>query len=352
MRRLPLYSRASGFGPLFAVVARDFGDDAAEMLRARGHLPSFAEAAMLDPQMPVPFHIMNQVFNDAATRLGDRQLGARIGMAMPGEAFGPYMAYALSAEKLGDIIARILSFSHLQTNALSPSLAVRNGIACWRLTYAVGNNAPLDDHALHAMLPLVSLLRAFGEGESDQIEVHIVDGRAADARALEYVIGGRVRPRSDGYAATFPARWLQRRRPAPAWTEAVGLDVLPYYQQIPLPESVAAAVRIALGRRPLSADVDIESIAAELGRRGRTLQHALAREGVGYRDILRHVRMARAEQLLARTNRPIAEIAQHVGYSDQANFHRAFVAMTGSTPGQFRRDRQRRQSAANLPVPR
>lgn len=335
-RPFPLFARASGFGPLFTIVARDFGEDAAETLRLNNHLPGFAERPVLDPMMPVPFHTILGAFADANRLMGDHEIGARIGVAMPAEAFGPYMAFALAAEQLGEVVLRAQQGSRLHTNGVSSHLSVCGGRACWRLDYAMPAAVDRDDHALHIIVPLLAMLRDFGGAEARDLTIHIVHGHAPAARRLEAIIGNRVMPRSGFYALTFPAEWLNRRRPAPAWTAAVSTDGLPQYLQRPLPTTLVEAVRRALAGRPLDADVDLASIAAELGRSGRTLQHGLAQEGAVYRDILRQVRIERAEQQLTRTARPIADIALEVGYTDQANFHRAFVAATGTTPGQRR----------------
>src|SRR5450432_2850109 len=48
-------------------------------------------------------------------------------------------------------------------------------------------------------------------------------------------------------------------------------------------------------------------------------------------------RMERAKALLAKGDRPIADIALALGFSSQANFSRAFQLMAGQAPGQFRR---------------
>ncbi|TFU05482.1 AraC family transcriptional regulator [Polymorphobacter arshaanensis] len=292
---------------------------------------------MLDALMPVPFQSIIHTFTDASMLLGDRTIGARIGVAMPAQAFGPYMAFALAANDLAGVVSRAQAYSRLHTNGVASHLMVHGARATWRLTYAIEGTTDLDNHALHIIVPLIAVLREFGDRDADQIAVHIVSGYAPDARAIEAIVGSRVVPRSSAHAVSFPAAWLRRRRPAPKWAEDVSLDALPQYLQVPLPTSLVDAVRHALAGRPLEDTVDLESIAAELGRAGRTLQHGLACEGVSYRDIVRNVRIERAIQMLAESNRPIAEIAQHVGYTDQANFHRAFVAVTGATPKQHRK---------------
>jgi AraC-like DNA-binding protein len=48
------------------------------------------------------------------------------------------------------------------------------------------------------------------------------------------------------------------------------------------------------------------------------------------------VRRAQAERLLLRSDAPLAEVAEQVGYRDAATFVRAFRGWTGTTPGRFR----------------
>jgi AraC-like DNA-binding protein len=57
---------------------------------------------------------------------------------------------------------------------------------------------------------------------------------------------------------------------------------------------------------------------------------------VSYRGIVRGLRLRRARQLLATTEKPLAEVALRTGYTDPSNFHRAFLSQTGITPGRFR----------------
>lgn len=48
-------------------------------------------------------------------------------------------------------------------------------------------------------------------------------------------------------------------------------------------------------------------------------------------------RLERGKSLLARTRRPIAEIALDLGLSSQGHFHRAFGKYAGTMPDSFRR---------------
>jgi AraC-like DNA-binding protein len=49
-------------------------------------------------------------------------------------------------------------------------------------------------------------------------------------------------------------------------------------------------------------------------------------------------RIERAKELLVLTNLPLADVASHSGFGDQAAFTRTFHLVVGATPGQWRRE--------------
>ena len=55
---------------------------------------------------------------------------------------------------------------------------------------------------------------------------------------------------------------------------------------------------------------------------------------------LRRVRLARAKDLLAKTEFSITRVAGLVGYADSAYFAKFFRQRTGQTPSEFRRQRK------------
>ncbi|MBE2249430.1 MAG: AraC family transcriptional regulator ligand-binding domain-containing protein [Myxococcus sp.] len=68
----------------------------------------------------------------------------------------------------------------------------------------------------------------------------------------------------------------------------------------------------------------------------RTLQRRLAEHGLSFAALLNEVRRAQSERLLLRSDAPLHEVAEQVGYRDAATFVRAFRGWTGTTPGRFR----------------
>jgi AraC-like DNA-binding protein len=80
----------------------------------------------------------------------------------------------------------------------------------------------------------------------------------------------------------------------------------------------------------------LAKVAKKLHVTPRTLQRRLSENGTSFAVLLGEVRRAQAERLLLRSEAPLADVAEQVGYSDTAAFVRAFKSWTGTTPGKFR----------------
>jgi len=78
-------------------------------------------------------------------------------------------------------------------------------------------------------------------------------------------------------------------------------------------------------------------IAAKLNMSESTLRRKLAKENQGFQTIVDKVRHRLAVEYLTTTKIPVSEIAALLGFSDSANFRRAFKRWNGSTPSFARR---------------
>jgi len=73
------------------------------------------------------------------------------------------------------------------------------------------------------------------------------------------------------------------------------------------------------------------NLARDLGMSERTLKRRLAEQSTSYTELLDATRRARALELLGK-NASVEEMSQSLGYSDAANFTRAFRRWTGQSP--------------------
>ncbi len=82
--------------------------------------------------------------------------------------------------------------------------------------------------------------------------------------------------------------------------------------------------------------VDIDTLAREVGMKKRTLQRHLDEQGTSFRALKEGLLKETVLELLVVRKRSISEIAESLGYADVSTFHRAFKAWFGVTPRQFK----------------
>lgn len=139
------------------------------------------------------------------------------------------------------------------------------------------------------------------------------------------------------------ARWLE----LPVVQTPQSLDE--FLQQAPAKllvryrESTSATERI---RRILRGHLagalpSLEDIGRELAMTPQTLRRRLREEGQGFRGIKEGLRRDAAIEYLERTELPLPEIAERLGFSESSTFQRAFKQWTGVAPGEYRLTRQR-----------
>jgi AraC-like DNA-binding protein len=81
---------------------------------------------------------------------------------------------------------------------------------------------------------------------------------------------------------------------------------------------------------------DVTFVAAASGKSVRSLQRQLAAAGLSYSRLVDQVRFDRAVNLLKQPEVKLIEIAAELGYTDSANFTRAFKRWTSTSPREFR----------------
>ena len=65
--------------------------------------------------------------------------------------------------------------------------------------------------------------------------------------------------------------------------------------------------------------------------------------GISFLEYLQKIRVENSMKLLSDTNLSIVEIASSIGYKDLRSYYRIFKKHIGTTPGKFRKERQKKQ---------
>lgn len=80
-----------------------------------------------------------------------------------------------------------------------------------------------------------------------------------------------------------------------------------------------------------------EEMASQLNMSPRTLMRKLKDEGTSYQELLDDVRKEFAIWYLTKTDMPVDEVCESLGYKDPSNFSRTFKRWVGITPSLFRK---------------
>lgn len=144
-------------------------------------------------------------------------------------------------------------------------------------------------------------------------------------------------PGGTGLRLLLPAAVMQQ---PPALADASALQLAEARCAALLRDAVAAGkvadwVRMML-REAGNGLPTLTELAHTLNLSERTLDRHLQREGCGFRELLREMRQERAGELLAAGRLSVTQIALELGYTDAANFARAFRRECGLSPSAFR----------------
>lgn len=100
--------------------------------------------------------------------------------------------------------------------------------------------------------------------------------------------------------------------------------------------TVSMRVKTKLIEQLPSGETTEETVARATNLSPRTLQRRLKDEGTSYKQLLEETRRELAEQYVRDSGMPIKEITFLLGFSEPANFSRAFKRWTGVSPSSFR----------------
>lgn len=140
--------------------------------------------------------------------------------------------------------------------------------------------------------------------------------------------------------------------PAPAMADAAALHMAEQrcdalVRQAVAQQQVSAWTRMML-REASDGMPSLSELAHTLNLSARTLDRHLQREGAGFRELQKQTRRDKACELLRDSRQSITTIAHELGYSDAANFSRAFRRECGISPSQYRQGSALADSRSSL----
>lgn len=285
----------------------------------------------------VPYEIEAAFLDAVARALGERHLGARLGLAFDYAAYQSYARYLLGACHLAAAIERARRAQSL----LHPgsSLVTRESGNHVVVGFKSGLQSFVGRRQIEeAAIPiLTTAARHFLGPDWTPPWVEITDDKPITAASLEDLVGAPVRR-----GAYIPALAIRKsdlvvpNPTLPAPDEIVMLSDLPSLLGVHEPRTIADVVTEALRTQFVLGDLSEDAVSHQLSMGRRRLQRVLKAEGTSFREIRERFVEARARALLTEPHVTICEIAGSLGYSETNSFRRAFKKWTGLSPAAYR----------------
>ncbi|MDJ0877420.1 MAG: AraC family transcriptional regulator ligand-binding domain-containing protein [Halieaceae bacterium] len=323
---------------------RNSRQPAAHMLQGTG----LTEATMMQREY-LEFEPMARLLRNIDGAQAEPGWAARVGLQLNISTHGPLGFAALSAPTLGAALRVMADYHPVRITTLSADFTIRGRQAVFSMSDLTGD-------ALYHRITSESILRVLealvetivGHPVGDYVTICFPWPAPEYVRELEQVYGARCEFDADAVALVIPASWthlpsplydegsyrsniakcrqvISRLTPSSNTAEQVRSMLASHFDQV---RAGAAGERGAPG---------LEELAEELHTTPRTLIRRLKRQSTSYRSLLEAEQLECADALLQQAALSVADVAEQLGYSDPANFGRAFRKLTGVSPAAWRR---------------
>jgi AraC-like DNA-binding protein len=295
-----------------------------------------SEDTLTAPGAVMPVETFGQLVERARILTSEPGLAIILGLQERVSAHGFLGFAAMTSATLREAIQLAVQFAPTRSNAITLRLETKPPVAAIVVEERVALGRARDVVILGLMVGLwrigesITGRELVGHVEYSLAQPEYFDRFAAFAK-------GRVRFAQPADRLVFDMHWLD----APLVMADPGAMRLAREQcerelaTITEQRSFVARVRARMFTHGPEPILSLDGLASEFALSTRTFKRKLEEHGTSYSKLLEELRRSRATELL-RSELSIAEIAQRLGYSDPANFTRAFRRWTGQSPRAFR----------------
>lgn len=293
-------------------------------------------ASLDDPTARTSLTALEALIERAIELTGDPALGLAMGLQMQISSHGYLGFAALTASTVREALQLAVRFAPTRFPAIAIKLEEEGD---------EGTITLVERTDLGRAREFILITIAVGFTRMGQALLgHPVEGRAEMGfpapvffQKIEGMIPGTVTFDADAHRLIFPRHYLDRGIET-ANAAAMKLATEQCERELEEASRIRSYRERVKGLLFVEGGVlSLEGIAKKLATSPRTLKRRLAEEGTTYTELLDELRSKRAMELIMTTDHTLDEIAGRLGYSDVANFSRAFRRWTGRSPGSFRR---------------
>lgn len=282
-----------------------------------------------DPEASVHVMVITQFVENAAIEAKDVYFASRVAARVELDGWPPLAMAEAQAATISEYLTIFVSTANEIASSAEEYLHIdgQTAVLGERRKFSL-TIAPAQNDAFMASLGWAILRRALHD-DLDPSKVTVI---VSDPRALppEFDMMHPIKGDRRGFKLRFPSAWLTRsfnKAPIEVHDRAPMRDETPEFIT-----SFRQFLRAHVGRGPLTAE-DCARLAAMSQSK---LKRRLAEYGTSITAEISIVQRDYARRALADTESSISDIASALGYTDPANFARAFRRANGVSPTAFR----------------
>lgn len=189
-----------------------------------------------------------------------------------------------------------------------------------------------------AFIALITMCRLLLGPQFSPVEIRLTVAASASTPILEAALGAPVVCGCEINEMIIARADVERSLPgASAELLRVNEHLLQDYLKRIEASSIAQQVERTVLELLPSGEASEHTIAASLNMSGRSMQRRLSEEGTSFSHIVQATRETMSGQYIRENKLSLSEIAYLLGFSEQANFSRAFKRWFDCTPSQYRK---------------
>lgn len=331
MDTIPLI-RASAFLP-FVNFLNQIGAPTERLLK-QTKVPIFA---LENPEALVPLYQTFDCAEKAARTQGIEDLGVVVGQKTQPASMGVFGKILSQSLTLYDLLNTIVLMVPTHNSGVRMWVTEETNQVWLHHQFTHSSSHENQQAQYFACMMYAKMIQLATGSNWHPTELHVQAGNLKSLVNLELFSDTKISFNQPNNAIGFPKSLLIRRLKRPEdW------DLSQHQQDCASLKASAPDPNFTVSLRQLLQSLlrdghpDVEIAAAIVGMSTRSLQRRLAGEGLSYSRLVDQVRFNLAADLLKDPSTHLIEIAFELGYTDAANFTRAFRRWTGTTPSQFR----------------
>ena len=298
----------------------------------------FTADDLVDPHLSIPLPSVIELIERARALTGERALGFYLGLQMSISAHGYLGFAAMSAPTLRDALAVTIQYAPIRTTSLVLHLESTETSAALVIDEQADLGAARDVVLLGLLVGLWRIGNVLLGKEMTESYLDVTFPEP-DYYVRFRRTNPRVRFSRSANRLAFDAALLDAPLVSadPASLQLAQDQCEQMLASLGSESPVVERVRRLVLRRS-SGVRSFEELAAAVRVSPRTLRRRLADARVSFSTLLDEARRDRALILLRSRDVSTKDVAERVGYSNVANFMRAFRRWTGRTPAAYRRE--------------